>query len=203
MSPITVHVDLLEPLYPDNYDVLNDISAFWEHQFAIVAEYDPEDPTVRREDLEGTIEAVDRVIGTTQFARLGLVNPHMREFGQYAMEFFQTFDYVAEEHEQVPLKGIKRDRPDWVAVYMGLIRYRGQPGQENRNTDIVVYVSVPHIPGLVKDFTRDDDDDDDEPETIEERIEERRKIPLVQKGRFILDRILQTFDIVDESLLAT
>jgi len=192
---MTVHIDLLEPLHSDEYELTNDLCALMDHQDDIVAEYDPEDRTIRRKDLEGRIELVDEVIGPTHFAQLGHVTPRMQGFGQYAMEFFQHFDHL-EDHDQVPLKGIKRDRPDWVAVYVGLIRYRGLPGQEKRNTDIVITVSVPHIPGLVKDFTRKDDD---QPETKDER----RKIPLVQKGRLVLDRILQTFDIIDEDLLVT
>lgn len=193
---MTVHIDLLQPLYPDDYDLVNDLNALSEHQDALIAEYDPTDPSVRRKDLEGTIEQVNQVTGPTRFAELGRVPPRMRQFAQYATEFFQHFGHVDEEHNQGPLKGIKRDRPDWVAVCMGLIRYRGRQGQENRNTDVVISVSVPHISGLVEDFTREDDD---QPETYEET----RKIPLVQKARLVLDRILQTFDVVDDSLLAT
>ncbi|GAB7337440.1 hypothetical protein MBLNU457_g2779t1 [Dothideomycetes sp. NU457] len=197
LSPITVHIDLLEPLEPGNYDVASDLMALQAHQDAIIAEYDSEDPTKRRKDLEGTIVGSRFETGPTKFAQLGHVTPRMRQFGQYQMEFFQRFDNL-EDHDQVPLKGIKRDRPDWVAVYVGLIRYQGQPGQEHRNTDIVITVSVPHIPGLVRNFTKEHDED-----RPHETIQEKREIPLVQKGRFVLERMLQTFDIVNEELLAT
>jgi len=91
-----------------------------------------------------------------------------------------------------------RDKPDFVALFIGMIRYRGaDPEDHSTTTDIVLTVAVPHIPGIVKDFTRGTRD------TAPKTMEDKMRIPLVRKGQLVLDRILQTLDVINEDLLRT
>jgi len=120
----------------------------------------------------------------------------MRSFSQYATRIIQHFHQPPES--QVSQKGIMRDNPDFVALFVGMIRYRGaNPNDDSTTTDIVITVAVPHIPGVVKDFIRG-------PQDVEAiTFEDKMRIPLVQKGQLVLDRILQTFDVTIETLLKT
>ena len=127
---------------------------------------------------------------------LTLQRPRMRSFSQYATRIIQHFHQPPDP--QVSQKGIMRDNLDFVALFVGMIRYRGaDPNDQSTTTDIVITVAVPHIPGIVKDFTRG-------PQDVEAKtFEDKMRIPLVQKGQLVLDRILQTFDVTNEALLKT
>ena len=81
-------------------------------------------------------------------------------------------------------RGAWRELPDFIALFMGLIRYRPTTGTD---TDIVITVSVPHVPGKFEP----------DPQSTGPLCHDSS---LMAKGALVRDRIVQSLEVVDDAL---
>jgi len=72
LSPMTINIDLMEPLHAHSSTTTDDMRAFQEHIKEITEEYDQQDPSITGNDFEGLIMDHDKT-GPTRFAKLGQV----------------------------------------------------------------------------------------------------------------------------------
>jgi len=109
----------------------------------------------------------------------------MRHVPQYEMIAIQTMTGNALADDRRRVRSASRQEPDFTALFLGLIRYT-TPGAA-ATSDIVVTVAVPHAPGEY------------DPALVD-IASKKFETPLMEKGKMIADRILQTLDVVDDGL---